>query len=226
MIHIQHLSPAQIKTQLNINYSDFGMFIKKCLGIELKSVKDAVINTKIQKGVRSTSTKQIYKKECNFNFDPYLYKNIPGYTLLIERGMYHPINNTTGVCRDHIVSKEYGWRNNIDPKIIANPHNCQFITNIENISKGDKSYLTIEELMLRIHNNDFCLVTDNYNHRKLPKTSEHRKKISETTFLSITITNGIENKRIRKTEQIPEGYRIGITHKKKICSSGQIRTDT
>ena len=45
---------------------------------------------------------------------------------------------------DHIISKNYGFKNNIDPEIIGDIDNLQFIPWEENISKGDK---LIEEIV-------------------------------------------------------------------------------
>jgi hypothetical protein len=43
-----------------------------------------------------------------------------------------------------------GFLNNIDPKILAHPANCQLIRHNDNVSKGSKSCISIEELMMRI----------------------------------------------------------------------------
>lgn len=41
-LHVNNLSPSQIKDKLGIKYSNFSSFIKDCLKIPLKSVKDSV----------------------------------------------------------------------------------------------------------------------------------------------------------------------------------------
>jgi len=209
------MSPKDIQKFYNIEYSDFGMFLKKSLGLELKSNKEAVNNYYIKTGKSITEEKQIYKQLCEFSFDVYQYKNVPGYNLLLELGMYHPVKNKDGVCRDHIVSKEYGFRNNIDPKIIAHPANCQYLTNYDNIKKGESSSINLDQLLNRIKiwnkTVDMSFIPI---HKSLPKTENHKKKISETNSKYMNITNGLVNKRVLKTEKIPDGFRRGLTKKK------------
>lgn len=142
---------------------------------------------------------------------------LPGYSLLIEHGLYHPINNPGGVCRDHIVSIAYGWRNNISPKIISDPGNCQFLTAIENCKKNDKSGMTIDSLKERIKNNDFSPVKNNTIY--LPKTKNHREKISEANKKYMTITDGQQNFRVYKSSNIPAGFKRGMTRKNKMVGA-------
>lgn len=217
----QHLdsgmSPADIKKHYSIEYSDFGMFIKKCLNLSLLSTKDAVNNFYKKSGRSVTDAKAIYYKKCSFAFDPYSLPNIPGYEKLLELGVYHPTDNPNGVCRDHIVSVSYGWRNNVPPEIISHPCNCQFITNAENIAKNDKSLLTIEELKHRIETNTMSPVVNIAIH--LPKTKDHKAKIGATNRKYMRITNGSHNLRILKTDTIPIGYRKGFTRKNKMVGA-------
>lgn len=208
------MSPADIKKFYNIEYTDFGMFLKKCLNLQLKTLKAAINNYNKQTGKSVTDEKQMYKKQCAFIFDPYSIPEIPGYNLLLEFGIYHPTNNPNGVCRDHMVSVEYGWRNKIDPNIISNSANCQFITNLDNIKKGEKSAITIDELKARIENN--CLEPVVNKSLFLPRTLAHRQKISNTNIQYMRITDGIKNIRILKTDPIPEGFRRGFVRKNKV----------
>jgi hypothetical protein len=71
------------------------------------------------------------------------------YHLLLQHGMWS-LENKTGVVRDHIFSKKDGWINEIAPRIIAHPANCQFLTLRDNSRKGDKSWITYEQLLERI----------------------------------------------------------------------------
>lgn len=208
------LSPSDIKNKYSINYSDFGMFIKTSLGLKLKSVQEAVQNYYISNGKSLTDKKRIYKKECQFLFDPYAIKEIPGYQILLDLGIYHPVNNPLGVCRDHMVSIEYGWRNNIPPNIISSPMNCQFINNLENIKKGSSSCINIDQLMDRINNTKFQSIPKTYI--KISKSKSHKEKISITNSKYITVTNGIKNLRILKNSSIPDGFRRGMTRKNKM----------
>ena len=208
------LSPADIKKIYSIEYTDFGMFIKNCLKMKIRTVKDS-INNFYKKNNRSiTDDKLLYKKQCAFKFDPYSISEIPGYGKLLNLGIYHPINNPKGVCRDHIVSVEFGWRNNINPAIISHYMNCQFITNEENIKKGATCHMTIDVLLSRIKEHNFTIKEKSFIH--LPKSKTHRQKISETNSKFMTITNGYHNIRILKSSIIPEGYRRGMTRKNKM----------
>jgi len=118
-----------------------------------------------------------------------------------------------------MLSVEYGWRNKIDPRIISHPANCQFIGNIDNIKKGSGSCLSLKLLKQRINNwkkqnYDLVYLT---NHKKLPKTFEHKLKLSQKIKLiaktTVLITNGIENRRILRTDSIPKGYRQGFSRR-------------
>lgn len=209
------LSPKDIQNFYNLKYSDFGMFLKKSLGVNLKSNKEAVTNyyTKIGKSI--TEKKLVYKKLCEFNFDVYQYPKIPNYNLLLDLGIYHPVNNKDGVCRDHIISKEYGFRNNIDPSIISHPANCQFLTNYDNIKKGESSFLNLDQLIERIEKWNNEEEIDFVSIRKtLPKTESHKKKISVSNSKYMNVTNGIINKRILKSDTIPDGFYRGMIRKK------------
>jgi len=208
------LSPANIKKLYNIDYTDFGMFIKKCLGLSIKNSKEAVNNFYIQNNRSKTDQKELYKKQCQFTFNPYSIREIPGYHLLLELGIYHPLLNPNGVCRDHMISIEYGWRNDIDPSIISSPLNCQFITNIENIKKGSTSSITIDTLLEKIKLKNYSMEENKFI--KLPKSSSHKKKISATNSKFMTITNGVHNLRVLKSSIIPEHYRRGMTRKNKM----------
>lgn len=207
------MSPANIKDHYGINYTDFGMFIKNCLGMKILSCKEAVNNYNKKAGIALTDTKKIYQSKCGFKFSPYSIPNIPGYDKLLELGMYHPTKNPNGICRDHIVSVEFGWRNNIDPVIISSPYNCQFITNAENISKSDSSWMTIDELINRISTKSLDLVIS--TNIKLPLTKTHKTNISKSVSKYMCVTNGTHNLKILKTSAIPDGYRRGMTRNSK-----------
>ena len=217
VIMINHLncgmSPADIKNHYLIEYSDFGMFLKKSLGIKLKNIKDAVNNFNKKIGRSITDEKYLYRKKCNFAFDPYSIPDIPGYDKLLKLGIYHPIENPNGVCRDHMISVEYGWRNNISPNIISHPCNCQFITNLENIFKNSRCSITIDELMDRIKNDNLTPINRLLIDKKT-LSNIHKQRISKTNKKYMTVTNEIINLRILKTNSIPSGFRKGMKTKR------------
>ena len=209
----QGYSPTGIKKLFHIEYTNFGMFLKKGFGIKLKTLIEASHNYQLKSGRRITDEKKIYYKKCKFKFDPYSIPEIPGYNLLLSFGFFHATKNPNGVCRDHIISISYGWRYKIDPTLISHPANCQFISNTDNILKGSSSSMTIDELILRINSNSYTRIENKFI--KLPKSEETKNKIRETNKKFMIITNGTINLRILKTSEIPSGFRRGYTRKYK-----------
>lgn len=107
------------------------------------------------RGKRKTTDKEKilyleYREKCAFNFSNYNVSNVKGYNLLEELGMYHKRTNKNGVVRDHRISICYGWVNNIDPKIISHPANCEFITHKKNASKSFACSIELEQLLEEI----------------------------------------------------------------------------
>lgn len=171
------LSPRQIKEKYQIQYTDFGMFLKRCLGLIIKSHSEAAINFRIKDGSRITDEKELYRQKCQFRFNVKNFEFIPGLENISKLGIYHPTKNPNGLCRDHMVSVEYGWTHKIDPAIISHPANCQLISNSENISKNSNCHLTIDQLLARI--DDITVPVDKIK-VFVPKSEEHKKKISES----------------------------------------------
>lgn len=65
-------------------------------------------------------------------------------------GSKRGIKNLNGISRDHMLSKNYGFKNNIDPYIISHPANCKLITHTENNKKHTQNTITLEELKNKI----------------------------------------------------------------------------
>lgn len=156
-------------------------------------IRQSLIKHHIKIGTyKKKDTKEQYKIVCDFKFNPYLYSNIPGYNLLLERGIYHHLNNFNGVVRDHIMSKEYGWKNNIDPKLLSHPANCQFLTWIDNYKKGSETALTEEELITRIKEwdndkqlkNVSSVTKSKINHELLTKISNIKNQCSSISEIA------------------------------------------
>ena len=89
-----------------------------------------------------------YKIDGLFKFDMGEYPEI--FDLRKVKNMYHPVKNKEGYVRDHMFSRQDGFDQKIDPKIISHPANCQLITNSENACKRNKSCITLNELLERI----------------------------------------------------------------------------
>lgn len=141
-------------------------YCKWCL-VEFSSIKnkgfcsDACKNAKLAfiRAIRriNLSDKKKYQLNCKFNFNLKDFPKEFDFELLQEHGMYKAANhgnNLTGVSRDHMISIDYGFKNNIKPEIISHPANCKLILQTENSSKYKKCSITIEELLLRIEDWD------------------------------------------------------------------------
>lgn len=90
--------------------------------------------------------KAIYTEQCQFNLSDCITK-VKGYDLLVQHGMYHKTHNTKGVVRDHRISVNYGFKNNIDPRIISHPANCEFLIHSHNAKKTFKNSCSLEQLL-------------------------------------------------------------------------------
>lgn len=94
-----------------------------------------------------------YRSLCKFKFSVKSYPDWFDLSKITEHGWYSASNrggNVNGISRDHRVSVKYGFNNNIDPKIISHPANCQLMTHPENFKKLDSCSCTLEQLLLDI----------------------------------------------------------------------------
>ena len=146
------LSPHDISIMYELdNYKngDFINFLKNCLKVNTKSLKEAQKSFHTKKGTYDNlSEKELYYNKCQFRFG-FTIPQIQGYELIKKYGIYSN-DNITGVARDHIVSISYGWENNISPEIISHPANCQIVQQIDNCRKSSGSSISVEELKERI----------------------------------------------------------------------------
>lgn len=213
---IDNLSPQQINDRYSLGYKNFASFIKSTMKIDLKTISQSINNFYIQTGQSISDDKIIYKNKCKFKFDPYQYPNLPGYDLLIKYGMFHSTNNPSGVCRDHMYSKEAGYNNNIDPKLLAHPANCHFMFNSDNAIKNTSCSISIEELLKRIddfnHNKPISFKNSS-THKQQPKSNTHKQKLSNANKGKRGYTNGMINKWVNPNETPPLNFWPGITRK-------------
>lgn len=74
--------------------------------------------------------------------------------LLEQYGVFNTKTNTKGCVRDHLLSRRYGFDNNIATWIISHPANCEIVSNSENIRRANTNdnLITLEELLYRIEN--------------------------------------------------------------------------
>jgi hypothetical protein len=103
---------------------------------------------------KRSTTAQIYRYACAFNFALNAYPDKFDFGLIEQHGWYRPANskqpNLSGVSRDHMVSIRYGLDNGIPPEIISHPANCQLLRHNENQAKNAKCKITLAELQERI----------------------------------------------------------------------------
>lgn len=97
--------------------------------------------------------KERYRKECQFTFNLKDYPEKFDFSLIEKYGWYkapNKGNNPNGVSRDHMISIDYGWRNNIPSNIISHPANCELLPHKKNYDKRTNCSLTLEDLLERI----------------------------------------------------------------------------
>lgn len=214
------MSPEQIRQLYDIQHSNFNMGLKSFPGVTTKtSAENGQRLCRIHEATTDISARKLYAKRCQFKFDSYLMPKVPGYDKLLELGMFHATKNPGGVCRDHMMSIEFGFRNNIPHDMLSHPANCQLITNHENITKGTGSILTEAELHNRIEHGQYNLVEN--TGKQLPKTEAHKQKIAETLRSKHWINNGISSKYVLKSLDIPDGWFKGKL--KGVYNSGKKR---
>lgn len=94
-----------------------------------------------------------YRTACAFRFGLSNYPNDFDFEIIRKNGWYSAKNrgnNIGGISRDHLYSIMDGYKNNVEPKIMSHPANCQLLVHGENIRKFDKSSITLDELKERI----------------------------------------------------------------------------
>ena len=102
------------------------------------------------KALYRKSVKTLYYEQCRFQFSIGDFNLLTqGKDTLLLKGAYSAPNrgnNIDGFTRDHRISKDYGYRNRIDPYIISHPCNCEVMTQEENFNKRSSNSTTLEEL--------------------------------------------------------------------------------
>lgn len=91
-----------------------------------------------------------YKANCSFNFNLSDYPEEFDISLIRKHGMFSSIKNRNGISRDHKISINFGFKNNIEPEIIKHPANCELMRQDKNIKKFTKCSTTLEELLDKI----------------------------------------------------------------------------
>ena len=94
-----------------------------------------------------------YRIQCAFTFSLKDYPDEFDFGMIEQYGWYKAKNrgdNLNGISRDHMYSVKDGFLNKVDPKILSHPANCKLVRHNDNVSKGSKSTITLEQLLKRI----------------------------------------------------------------------------
>ena len=141
---------------------------KKVIVVEKYPYSTAYLNVCKKSGVRFyhksyrkfhpdlSIEKDDYYESCKFRFAICQFPEWFDGKLIEENGWYstpgsrNGILNTNGVSRDHLVSVSYGFINNIAPKIIRHPANCDLKLHKDNQKKYNKCSVSLNQLQERI----------------------------------------------------------------------------
>lgn len=220
-INIENLSPRQIKEKYKIDIiANFTDFVKNVLNIKIKSSKESLINYYTQTNRLMTNEKQIYWRECNFTFDPFSEPNIIGYDLLDKYDFEPRCTNERQtdklyLHRDHMISKLYGYENNIPSDHISHPANCEIMFSHLNIKKNSSSSITYEELLSRINswnNGDVSKIKKVII--KQPKSTSHKAKLSKANIGKRLYNDGNKNFWVKSDDKILANWTKGMIKKK------------
>jgi hypothetical protein len=94
----------------------------------------------------------VYKSLAAFKFGTSTYDEFNS-DLIRKFGWYQAANrgnNLNGVSRDHMLSVKVGYKQMINPLLLAHPANCELMQQNDNSSKWKKCSLSVEELLSRI----------------------------------------------------------------------------
>jgi hypothetical protein len=116
-----------------------------------KEVLEKSLNTKKEKGIIYKWTEdemkdiQSYRRSVSY----YTEKTYEEY-----KNLLNPEDLPRGIHDnhiDHIFPVIEGWRNKIDPKLISNYKNLKLVSSYENLSKGERTDMTIDEFYKTIN---------------------------------------------------------------------------
>jgi len=95
---------------------------------------------------------ELYFKRSSFKFGFNFPMSKKEKYLLETKGIFSAKHNSRGVVRDHLLSRRYGFENNIPVWIISHPANCEIILHSENVRRSftNDNQITLEELLEKI----------------------------------------------------------------------------
>ncbi len=119
-------------------------------------IREANIKSGRWKALQKMDDISVYYRSSSFKhgFEYNILTTEDERKLLKENGVYNNVKNRNGCVRDHLLSRRYGFENNIPTWIISHPVNCEIVTHSENLSRASRkegdNLLTLEELLIRI----------------------------------------------------------------------------
>lgn len=159
--------PVKVKPIIEIVGPYTKIYLRTCKFSGLTWYSDTI--DQIHPSLKSEYQKYFTKCRFKFGLSSYPEWFHDANELILKYGWYasasktHPgISNPNGVSRDHKISVNYGFINNIDPSIIAHPANCQIMQHSLNSSKKTSCSITLEQLLLDIEkfNNTYHILKD------------------------------------------------------------------
>ena len=125
----------------------------------LKKQKNSMTETRIK---NKTMTPPHEKEDYDIYFEAakfshgFVTNNIAEQNLLSKYGVFNCNTNTKGCVRDHLLSRKYGFNNNIPTWIISHPANCEIVLHSENVRRSftNDNLISLNELINRINNFD------------------------------------------------------------------------
>jgi hypothetical protein len=117
---------------------------------EHKTIKFCSDKCRSENRKKDLSAIQRYRSLAHFKFALKDYPNEFDFSLIEKYGWYKAKNrgdNLNGISRDHKYSIDEGFKNNVDPLLLAHPANCRLVRHNDNVSKGGKSIITLEQLL-------------------------------------------------------------------------------
>lgn len=150
LYEVEQLSTSELANMFNIEYSDFGMWLKKALQLQLRSRQSSLKLSASKRERNFDSDYSMYRHLSKFTFGISEYARLPGLDLAKFNGWYHPLNNPNGAVRDHKLSVKYGFEHNIPPYILRHPANCEILSHKTNCAKGSKCSISLESLCIAI----------------------------------------------------------------------------
>lgn len=132
-----------------------------------EEVKKKIVNTNLERyGVECVSMhKEIHRKQIEnkikMDYDYYYNEHLPAFLsykrkvwAITKKQPLETLENydkrgrgNCGYHVDHIVSMSDGFKNNIEPEIIGSIHNLRMLLGRDNIMKGPKSDMSVNELL-------------------------------------------------------------------------------